>query len=128
MGDKLLLFLALRDGQPVAGALNLVGTDTLYGRYWGCTEEVPFLHFELCYYRAVEWAIDHGLASVQAGAQGEHKLARGYEPVITRSAHFIPNPGFRAAVADFLETERKAVATEIAWLRSALPYRSSSSA
>jgi predicted N-acyltransferase len=128
MGDKLLLFLALRDGQPVAGALNLVGTDTLYGRYWGCTEEVPFLHFELCYYRAVEWAIDHGLASVQAGAQGEHKIARGYEPVITRSAHFIPNPGFRAAVADCLETERKAVATEIAWLRSALPYRSSSSA
>ena len=128
MDDKLLLFLALRDGQPVAGALNLVGPDTLYGRYWGCIEEVPFLHFELCYYRAVEWAIDHGLASVQAGAQGEHKLARGYEPVITRSAHFIPNPGFRAAVADFLETEQEAVATEIAWLRSALPYRSSSSA
>ena len=128
MGDRLLLFLACRDGRPIAGALNLIGNDTLLGRYWGCTEEVPFLHFELCYYRAVEWAIDHGLASVQAGAQGEHKLARGYEPVITRSAHFIPNPGFKAAVADFLDTERAAIATEIEWLRGALPYRSASSA
>jgi predicted N-acyltransferase len=99
MGDRLLLFLACRGGMPIAGALNFVGSDTLYGRYWGCTEEVPFLHFELCYYRAVEWAIEHGLACVQAGAQGEHKVARGYEPVITRSAHFIPNAGFRNAVA-----------------------------
>ncbi len=106
MGDKLLLFLAYRGSQPIAGALNFIGPDALYGRYWGCTEEVPFLHFELCYYQAIEWAIDHGLACVQAGAQGEHKLARGYEPVITRSAHFIPNPGFRAAVAEFLGGER----------------------
>jgi len=128
LGDKLLLFLALRDGRPIAGALNLVGRDALYGRYWGCTEEVPFLHFELCYYQAVEWAIEHRLASVQAGAQGEHKLARGYEPVITRSAHFIPNPSFKAAVADFLQTERTAISGEVAWLRAALPYRSSSSA
>jgi hypothetical protein len=128
LGDKLLLFLALRDGRPTAGALNLVGGDALYGRYWGCTEEVPFLHFELCYYQAVEWAIKHGLASVQAGAQGEHKLARGYEPVITRSAHFIPNPSFKAAVADFLQTERTAISGEVEWLRAALPYRSSSSA
>jgi predicted N-acyltransferase len=128
LGDKLLLFLALRDGRPIAGALNLVGGDALYGRYWGCTEEVPFLHFELCYYQAVEWAIEHRLASVQAGAQGEHKLARGYEPVITRSAHFIPNPSFKAAVADFLQTERTAISGEVAWLRAALPYRSSSSA
>jgi predicted N-acyltransferase len=128
LGDKLLLFLALRDGRPIAGALNLVGDDALYGRYWGCTEEVPFLHFELCYYQAVEWAIEHRLASVQAGAQGEHKLARGYEPVITRSAHFIPNPIFKAAVADFLQTERTAISGEVAWLRAALPYRSSSSA
>jgi len=128
LGDKLLLFLALRDGRPIAGALNLVGDDALYGRYWGCTEEVPFLHFELCYYQAVEWAIEHRLASVQAGAQGEHKLARGYEPVITRSAHFIPNPSFKAAVADFLQTERTAISGEVAWLRAALPYRSSSSA
>jgi predicted N-acyltransferase len=128
LGDKLLLFLAVRDGRPIAGALNLVGRDALYGRYWGCTEEVPFLHFELCYYQAVEWAIEHRLASVQAGAQGEHKLARGYEPVITRSAHFIPNPSFKAAVADFLQTERTAISGEVAWLRAALPYRSSSSA
>jgi len=128
MGDSLLMFLACRDGVPLAGALNLIGPDALYGRYWGCTEEVPFLHFELCYYRAIEWAIDHGLGSVQAGAQGEHKLARGYEPVITRSMHFLPNPGFKAAVADFLETEREAIATEVEWLRGALPYRSSSSA
>ena len=127
MGEQVLLFLALRDGRPIAGALNFVGADTLWGRYWGCTEEVQFLHFELCYYQAVEWAIGHGLACVQAGAQGEHKVARGYEPVITRSAHFLPNRGFRDAVSDFLETEREAVANEIEWLRRDLPYRSSSS-
>jgi len=127
MGDRLLLFLACRGGMPIAGALNFVGSDTLYGRYWGCTEEVPFLHFELCYYRAVEWAIEHGLACVQAGAQGEHKVARGYEPVITRSAHFIPNAGFRNAVAEFLEAEREELSAEVEWLRRDLPYRSSSS-
>jgi len=127
MGDALLLFLAYRDSRPIAGALNLIGADTLYGRYWGCTEEVPFLHFELCYYQAVDWAIAHGLLSVQAGAQGEHKIARGYEPVITRSAHFIPNPSFRHAVAEFLEGERAAIATEFEWLRQDLPYRSASS-
>jgi predicted N-acyltransferase len=126
MGDAVLLFLACRDGRPIAGALNFIGHDTLYGRYWGCTEEVPFLHFELCYYRAVEWAIEHGLSSVQAGAQGEHKVARGYEPVITSSAHFIPNPSFRNAVAEFLEAEREGVAAEVEWLRRELPYRASS--
>jgi predicted N-acyltransferase len=127
LGDRLLLFLACRGGLPIAGALNLVGPDTLYGRYWGTIEDVPFLHFELCYYQAVEWAIANGLKSVQAGAQGEHKVARGYEPVITRSAHFLPNRSFRDAVADFLETEREAVAGEIEWLRRELPYRSPSS-
>jgi uncharacterized protein len=127
MGDKILLFLACRAGLPIAGALNLVGNDTLYGRYWGCAEDVPFLHFELCYYQAVEWAIGHGLAQVQAGAQGEHKVARGYEPVITRSAHFIPNRSFREAVAEFLEAERAAIANESEWLRRDLPYRSSPS-
>jgi uncharacterized protein len=126
MGDQVLLFLACRDGLPIAGALNFVGPDTLYGRYWGTIDEVPFLHFELCYYQAVEWAIDHGLSTVQAGAQGEHKVARGYEPVITKSAHFIPNPSFRNAVANFLETERSAIASEAEWLRRDLPYRSSS--
>ena len=127
MGDQLLLFLACHDGRPIAGALNFIGPETLYGRYWGTTDEVPFLHFELCYYQAVDWAIAHGLQSVQAGAQGEHKVPRGYEPVITKSAHFIPNPSFRAAVSDFLETERAAIATEAEWLRRDLPYRSSSS-
>jgi predicted N-acyltransferase len=127
MGDSVLLFLALRDSRPIAGALNFIGPDTLYGRYWGCTEEVQFLHFELCYYRAIEWAIEHGLRSVQAGAQGEHKVARGYEPVVTKSAHFIPNRSFRDAVGEFLETERESIAAEIEWLRRDLPYRSSSS-
>ncbi|HEU5286349.1 MAG TPA: GNAT family N-acetyltransferase [Sphingomicrobium sp.] len=125
MGDKLLLLLAYRGGEPIAGALNLIGPDTLYGRYWGCVDEVPFLHFELCYYQAIEWACRHGLSSVQAGAQGEHKLARGYEPVIARSAHFIADPGFRSAVATFLDGERPAIAAEAEWERSALPYRSS---
>ena len=126
MGDRTLLFLACRNGRPIAGALNFIGPDTLYGRYWGCGEDVPFLHFELCYYQAVEWAIDHGLACVQAGAQGEHKVARGYEPVVTKSAHFIPNGGFRSAIAEFLEAEREGVAAEVEWLRRDLPYRSSS--
>jgi uncharacterized protein len=127
MGDQVLLFLACRDGLPIAGALNFIGADSLYGRYWGTIDEVPFLHFELCYYRAIEWAIDHRLACVQAGAQGEHKVARGYEPVITNSAHFIPDRSFRDAVAEFLESERKAIASEAEWLRRDLPYRSSSS-
>jgi predicted N-acyltransferase len=126
MGDKILLMLAYRGSTPIAGALSLIGPDTLYGRYWGCIEEVPFLHFELCYYQAIEWAIQHRLSTVQAGAQGEHKLARAYDPVITRSAHFIPNRSFRDAVADFLQTERAAIAQELEWLRDAAPYRSSS--
>jgi len=125
MGEEVLLMLACRDDRPIAGALNFVGHDTLFGRYWGCTEEVPFLHFELCYYQAIEWAIDHGLSAVQAGAQGEHKVARGYQPVITKSAHFIPNQSFKDAVADFLESERSAIATEVEWLRRDLPYRRS---
>jgi predicted N-acyltransferase len=127
MPNDILLFLACRDGRPIAGALNFLGRDTLFGRYWGTSGEVPFLHFELCYYQAVEWAIDNGLKSVQAGAQGEHKVARGYEPVITKSAHFIPNRSFRNAVAQFLAAEREGVAVEVEWLRRDLPYRSSSS-
>ncbi len=127
MGDRLLLFLAYRDGVPIAGALNLIGPETLYGRYWGTIDEVQFLHFELCYYQAIEWAIANRLSSVQAGAQGEHKLARGYEPVISRSAHFIVDPGFRRAVEVFLQEERRAIAAEAQWERSALPYRAPSS-
>jgi predicted N-acyltransferase len=127
LGEACLLFLAYRDGEPIAGALNLIGADALYGRYWGAIEDVPFLHFELSYYRAIDWAITHGLASVQAGAQGEHKLARGYEPVVTRSAHFLPDAGFRRAVADFLAREEEMIAAELIWCREALPYRSSES-
>jgi len=127
MGDRLLLFLAYRGSEPIAGALNVIGSDALYGRYWGTTHEVRFLHFELSYYQAIEWAIARGLSSVQAGAQGEHKLSRGYKPVITRSAHFIPNPGFRRAVADFLTEERGTIAAEAEWLTRDLPYRSSAS-
>jgi len=125
MGESVVLILAARDGRPVAGALNFVGADALYGRYWGATEEVPFLHFELSYYRAIDFAIAHGLRSVQAGAQGEHKLARGYEPVLTPSLHYIPDPAFRRAIADFLVREREAIASEIEWARQALPYRQS---
>ena len=127
MPDRLLLFLACRNGVPIAGALNVVGDQSLYGRYWGAVDEVRFLHFELSYYQAIEWAIRRGLQTVEAGAQGEHKLARGYEPVVTRSAHFLPDPGFRRAVEDFLREERQAVAAEAEWLRGELPYRSSSS-
>jgi predicted N-acyltransferase len=125
LGDACLMFMAYRDARPIGGALNLIGDDTLYGRYWGAIEDIPFLHFELSYYRAIEWAIDHRLASVQAGAQGEHKLARGYEAVSTRSAHFLPDPGFRRAVADFLVREDEMIAAELEWCRQALPYRSS---
>ena len=124
LGDSALMFLALEQGKPIAGALNLIGSDTLYGRYWGAIEDRPFLHFELSYYRAIDWAIGHGLATIQAGAQGEHKLARGYEPVMTPSVHFLPDAAFRRAVADFLEREREAVRLEFEWARQALPYRS----
>jgi len=123
LGDKVVLMLALREGEPIAGALNLRGADTLYGRYWGAVEEVPCLHFELCYYQAIDYAIAHGLAHVEAGAQGEHKLARGYEPTPTYSAHFIPDPGFRRAVADYLEAERAAVDRNIAVLGEMGPYK-----
>jgi predicted N-acyltransferase len=127
MGDAALMFLALENGRPTAGALNFVGADTLYGRYWGAIEERPFLHFELSYYRAIDWVIGHGMACIQAGAQGEHKLARGYEPVVTPSVHYLPNAGFRRAVGDFVEREREAVRMELDWARGALPYRSDSS-
>jgi uncharacterized protein len=123
MGDRVLLMLAERDGRPIAGALNLIGGDALFGRYWGCTEEVPFLHFELCYYQAIDAAIERGLSRVEAGAQGEHKLARGYSPVTTWSAHYLPDPNFRRAVADFLEREREAVEGEQAYLGEMVPFR-----
>jgi predicted N-acyltransferase len=115
--------MARRGSRYVAGALNLIGGDCLYGRYWGSTEQHPYLHFELCYYQAIDFAITHGLARVEAGAQGEHKLARGYLPATTYSAHFIADPGFRRAVARYLEGERAAVAEDIATLTEFGPYR-----
>ncbi|HEX8192275.1 MAG TPA: GNAT family N-acetyltransferase [Allosphingosinicella sp.] len=123
MGDKVLLLLACRGGEPVAGALNLIGADTLYGRYWGTLLDAPHLHFELCYYRAIDIAIERGLARVEAGAQGSHKLSRGYRPVPTFSAHYLADPRLRAAVADYLEREREAVAEEIEALRALTPFR-----
>lgn len=122
MADDMLLVMAERDGQFVAGALNFIGRDTLFGRYWGCTEHHPCLHFELCYYQAIDYAIAHGLR-VEAGAQGEHKLARGYLPAETHSLHWIGNPGFRRAVADFLEQERVAINEDIDILTAYGPFK-----
>jgi predicted N-acyltransferase len=123
MADRILLVLAKRSGRYVAGALNVIGPDTLYGRYWGGLEDHPFLHFEVCYYQAIEFAIRHRLARVEAGAQGAHKLARGYLPSETYSAHYIADPGLRRAVADFLKRERRAVARDIALLGEESPYK-----
>jgi predicted N-acyltransferase len=123
MGDKVLLMLAEMDGMAVAGALNFIGPDAIYGRYWGAIIDKPFLHFELCYYQAIDAAIARGLSRVEAGAQGSHKLARGYEPVQTWSAHYIAHEGFRAAVADFLERERAGVADQQLWLGERTPFR-----
>jgi hypothetical protein len=123
MADQLLLVLAKRDGDYIAGALNVIGADTLYGRYWGATETHEFLHFEVCYYQAIDYAIEQRLARVEAGAQGEHKLARGYLPTPTYSAHFIADPGLRRAVARYLEGERRAVAENVAALAEYGPYR-----
>ncbi len=123
LGDALVLFLATQDGEPVAGALNVAGPDCLYGRYWGCNRDIPFLHFELCYYQAIDFAIASGLARVEAGAQGEHKLARGYVPVSTYSAHHIADPGFREAIADFLEREQYAVERDMEFLGEMAPFK-----
>ncbi|NUB46033.1 N-acetyltransferase [Fertoebacter nigrum] len=123
MRDDILLVLAERDGRPVAGALNFIGRDTLFGRYWGCVEDHPCLHFELCYYRAIDWAITHGLHRVEAGAQGEHKLARGYLPTPVHSLHWIADAGFREAVAQYLRAERRAVDEEIEVLTAYGPFR-----
>jgi hypothetical protein len=115
----------VRLGQKyVAGALNLIGADTLYGRNWGCHGDFPFLHFEACYYQAIDFAISRGLKRVEAGAQGQHKIQRGYLPMPTYSAHWIPDPGFRRAVAEFVERERRAVEHEMEALEEALsPFK-----
>jgi predicted N-acyltransferase len=123
MPEQVVLVLARHQGRHVAGALNLIGEDTLYGRIWGCRRQFEFLHFEACYYQAIEFAIERGLARVEAGAQGPHKLQRGYEPVATYSAHWIRDPGFRAAVERFLAQERAEMACEMEELRELLPYR-----
>jgi len=123
MADRIMLLLAYDGEQPVAGAMHFIGEDTLYGRYWGCLADIPYLHFELCYYRAIDIAIARGLRRVEAGAQGGHKLARGYGPVATWSAHFIADPGFRRAVADYLEQERRAEEVEMEWLEGHTPFR-----
>jgi predicted N-acyltransferase len=127
MADRILLVIARRGRKPIAGALNFIGSDTLFGRYWGATASQPFLHFELCYYQAMEWGIAHGLKFVEAGAQGEHKVARGYRPTITRSAHWIPDPAFRRAVADFLARERLEIASDGEVLSEYLPFREANS-
>jgi hypothetical protein len=121
--DDMLLVLAIRGGRPVAGALNFIGRTTLFGRYWGCVEHHPFLHFELCYYQAIDWALRHCLQRVEAGAQGEHKLARGYLPVVTHSLHWIADDGFRDAIARYLEAEREAVDQECEVLTRYGPFR-----
>ena len=123
LGDRVVLMLAEHQGKPVAGALNLVGRDALYGRNWGCRGDWPFLHFELCYYQAIEFAIQHGLKRVEAGAQGEHKVQRGYLPAPTYSAHYISNPSFRRAVAAFLNEERPAIQAHMAALADESPFR-----
>lgn len=127
MADKILLVFAERDGTPIAGALNVIGADTLYGRYWGCTEEVSCLHFEICYYQAIDYALARGLKRVEAGAQGSHKLARGYLPTRTQSLHWIAHAGLKAAVANFLEHERAEVEHAIAALADFGPFRRSGS-
>ena len=123
MAERILLVMAYSDGTPFAGALNFIGRDALYGRYWGALADKPFLHFELCYYQAIDAAIAMGMSRVEAGAQGGHKLARGYEPVQTWSAHYIVHEGFREAIADFLKRERAGVAQDQAFLGERTPFR-----
>ena len=123
LGERVVLMWAEREGKPVAGALNLLGREALYGRNWGCDEEVPFLHFELCYLRAIDFAIQHGISRVEAGAQGEHKIQRGYLPALTYSAHLINHRGLSDAVARFLEHERPAILERMEELATLSPYR-----
>lgn len=123
MSDDILLVMARREGRYVAGAINFIGADTLFGRNWGCIEDHPFLHFEVCYHQAIDFAIARGLKVVEAGAQGEHKLARGYMPVTTHSAHYIAHPGLRDAIADYLRRERQEVDAMQDYLEEHAPFR-----
>ncbi|MDX8441889.1 GNAT family N-acetyltransferase [Mesorhizobium australafricanum] len=123
MADDILLVMAKRNGRYIAGAINFIGSDALYGRNWGCIEDHPFLHFEVCYHQAIDFAIERGLKVVEAGAQGEHKLARGYRPVTMHSTHYISHPGLRNAVADYLRRERREVERMGEYLEEHTPFR-----
>lgn len=123
MPEKIVLMMCKRQGRYIAGALNFVGTEAIYGRHWGCVEDHRFLHFEVCYYQAIDYAIAHGLQRVEAGAQGPHKIARGYMPTLIYSAHFIRDPGFRSAVSDYLDRERREVDSNIDYLSDRAPFR-----
>ncbi len=123
MRDRILLVMAKRNGRWIAGAINFIGSHTLFGRHWGAVEHHPFLHFELCYYQAIQYAIEHKLDRVEAGAQGEHKISRGYLPTTTYSAHYIVDPGLRRAIEDFLKHERAYVAAAGAELAETAPFR-----
>lgn len=125
MPDDILLVMAKREGKYIAGAINFIGGEALYGRHWGCIEDHPFLHFEVCYHQAIDFALSKGLKRVEAGAQGEHKLARGYTPVTTHSAHYIAHPGLRRAIADYLERERSEVKEINDYLEDHSPFRKS---
>lgn len=128
MADDILLVIAKRDGRWIAGALNFIGSDAIFGRHWGCTEDHPYLHFEVCYHQAIDFAIARGLKTVEAGAQGQHKLARGYMPVTTHSAHYIAHPGLKQAVAHYLEHERAEIAEIGTELERLGPFRHSQDA
>ncbi|WOC14825.1 GNAT family N-acetyltransferase [Pseudochrobactrum sp. MP213Fo] len=123
MADDIVLIMARREGRYIAGAINFIGGDRLFGRHWGCIEDHPFLHFEVCYHQAIDYAIAHQLAVVEAGAQGDHKLARGYEPVITHSAHYISHPDFRSAVAQYLRREVRDVEMNTTIYAEHSPFR-----
>jgi predicted N-acyltransferase len=123
MRDRILLVMAKRNGRWIAGAINFIGSHTLFGRHWGCCEHHPFLHFEVCYYQAIDYAITHKLARVEAGAQGQHKIARGYLPVTTYSAHYIVDTALRRAIADFLKHERRHIEAEIEEFAEFAPFR-----
>ena len=127
MRDRILLVMAKRGSRWIAGAINFIGSSTLFGRHWGCIEHHPFLHFELCYYQAIQYAIEHQLARVEAGAQGEHKIARGYLPTTTYSAHYIDDPALRRAIADFLTRERTYIAAAHDELAQTTPFRKEAS-
>lgn len=123
MSDRVMLVMAEVEGVPVGGALNLIGSDALYGRNWGCIADFKFLHFEACYYQAIDFAIERSLGTVEAGAQGQHKIQRGYLPTLTYSAHYLPDPGFESAVEDFLQRERRQIAWEMDALNRESPFK-----